>query len=79
MCGNHPNKEDVGEGDVDEPTLKTLTGLAGVDMPRGKQFPRQKALDEALDWVQNNTPNPEDIGKSMLKPPSKLAGLLMPK
>jgi hypothetical protein len=48
--------------DVNEP-LTALTNLAGAPMPKGKLTPTQKkkAIDDAMNWLRNNDPNPADV------------------
>merc|ERR1712176_855340 len=71
-------RHDIDEGDVDDPTLRAITNLAGIDMPRGDTSPRQKALDYALEWLRNTEPDSDSIDEPMLTPLSKVTGTMLP-
>merc|ERR1711933_653497 len=68
--------------DVDDPTLKSLTQLAGMNMPIGALTPeeeRKKAIEESLDWLRNNDPEVDDVDGPTTRSFAKLAGIPLPK
>ena len=75
----HFRSKDVDKKDVDEPTLKAITKLAGVDLPRGMKSPRQKILDDTLGWLRKHDPSPDSIDESAMKPLAKLCSAQLPK
>jgi hypothetical protein len=54
---------DVNFNDMDEKTLRVLTSMAGVPMPKRavSAATKKKAMDESLNWLRNNEPNAEDM------------------
>jgi hypothetical protein len=59
--------------------MEAIANLAGVDLPRGMKSTRQKALDDAVEWIRNNDPIPEEVDEPALIPLTKLSGTPMPK
>jgi hypothetical protein len=49
-------------------------------MPKGTLTPTQKkkAIDDAMNWLRNNDPNPADVDDPTAQGLANLAGLPMP-
>merc|ERR1711933_598678 len=80
--GDWLRSNDVSDDDVDGPTLKTLTKLAGVPMPKGDLTPKdekKKAVEDSLERLRNNDLEADDVDSPTVKALSKLAGIPMPK
>ena len=44
-------------------------------MPCGEDAPRQKALDDGVDWLRNNPPSPGDVDEPSFIFLAKLGGV----
>ena len=54
--------------------------VAGISFPRGKltKDKKQKALDDALDWLRNNNVSAEDLDDPTLQALANISGMPMP-
>merc|ERR1712048_1223919 len=65
----------------DEPTLKALTKVSGVSMPKGlptAEEEKKKAIEDSLDWLRYNDVDVGDAAIPAVGTLSKLAGLPLP-
>jgi hypothetical protein len=47
--------------DVNEPTLTALTNLGNTNAEGHIDPTQKKAIDDAMNWLRNNDPNPADV------------------
>ncbi len=62
------------------PALVALTNLGGIPLPKGKLTPPQKkkAINDAMNWLRNNDPNPTDVDEPTAQALANLAGVPLP-
>jgi hypothetical protein len=71
---------DAGPEDVHDPTIEAFGNLPSASAPPGRQLsPEDKrAMEEAITWLRNNDPKPEDVDSRTLQALTNLAGTPFP-
>jgi hypothetical protein len=75
-------KNDPPTSNVDDPTLESLTNLAGIALPKHALAPEEKKriMEDAVNWLRKNDLKPEDVDQAGfgLVSLANLSGLPLP-
>ena len=68
----------VNPKDLNEPTVSSLSKLAGIPLSEKLGRPNHKIAEDAVNWLRNNDPQNPDVDDDVMEALAKLAGIPMP-